>query len=356
MWPFREKREESSPTSDAVIAAILATQGGFVPSGATAALETASGLYARALSLATVSPDTPSTRLLTPSTRAQMARGMIQSGESMHVLYDDGEGVALVQVNTWDALGRSPVPTRWRYRVDIPTPTRTISRTVSAMDAVHCRYATKPAFPWRGQSPLHFAPTTRELAQRIEQALCKEMSVPTGLVVFTSGGEPMLEWSPEDTAAGYSAMRERIAQGGTMLGASRRAGEGEDEVDPFTLPNQSPVSERLGPRPPAEMPQLRAEVADSILGACGVPPAMIRATSAGAAREALRQWLHTGIAHIGALMAEELRTKLATPTLEFDFEKLYASDITGRARAFGTMVTGGMDIASARRLAGLGDA
>ena len=37
----------------------------------------------------------------------------------------------------------------------------------------------------------------------------------------------------------------------------------------------------------------------------------------------------------------------------FSFEALFASDITGRARAFGSLVQGGMDVEDAANLTGL---
>ena len=37
----------------------------------------------------------------------------------------------------------------------------------------------------------------------------------------------------------------------------------------------------------------------------------------------------------------------------FNFDKLFASDLSGRARAFGSMVQGGMDVTKAATLAGL---
>ena len=36
-----------------------------------------------------------------------------------------------------------------------------------------------------------------------------------------------------------------------------------------------------------------------------------------------------------------------------NFDKLFASDLSGRARAFGSMVQGGMDVTKAATLAGL---
>ena len=70
------------------------------------------------------------------------------------------------------------------------------------------------------------------------------------------------------------------------------------------------------------------------------------------AREAFRRFLHATIAPAARLVEVELSAKLDTEvTLSFD--ALYASDITGRARAFQSMVGGGMDVAKAAALSGL---
>ena len=45
--------------------------------------------------------------------------------------------------------------------------------------------------------------------------------------------------------------------------------------------------------------------------------------------------------------------KLDRPGLALSFDRLFASDVTGRARAFASMVNGGMDIERAAGLSGL---
>ena len=70
-------------------------------------------------------------------------------------------------------------------------------------------------------------------------------------------------------------------------------------------------------------------------------------------REGYRQFLHGTIVPVSKLVLGELREKLDTPALAFGFEDLMASDIAARARAFGVMVTGGMDIERAAGLSGL---
>ena len=56
---------------------------------------------------------------------------------------------------------------------------------------------------------------------------------------------------------------------------------------------------------------------------------------------------------LGRLVQTELRGKLGDVTL--DWSELRASDLSGRARAFQSMVGAGMDVSKAAGLAGLMD-
>ena len=49
----------------------------------------------------------------------------------------------------------------------------------------------------------------------------------------------------------------------------------------------------------------------------------------------------------------ELREKLDSPSLSLGWQALMASDISGRARAFGSLVNGGMEIDRALAVTGL---
>ena len=57
---------------------------------------------------------------------------------------------------------------------------------------------------------------------------------------------------------------------------------------------------------------------------------------------------------LGALVVEELRAKLH-PDAALSFETLRAGDITGSARAFGSLVTAGLTPSSAASIVGLDD-
>ena len=56
---------------------------------------------------------------------------------------------------------------------------------------------------------------------------------------------------------------------------------------------------------------------------------------------------------VGLIVAAELAAKLDTAGLALSFDRLMASDLNGRARAFQSMVGGGMALDRAAGLAGL---
>ena len=78
------------------------------------------------------------------------------------------------------------------------------------------------------------------------------------------------------------------------------------------------------------------------------------AGDAAGQRESWRRFLHGSVQPLAELLAVELADKLAVPGLRLGFDALFASDLSGRARAFGSLVQGGMEADRAARLAGLG--
>ncbi len=70
-------------------------------------------------------------------------------------------------------------------------------------------------------------------------------------------------------------------------------------------------------------------------------------------REGYRRFLHATLAPIARMVQDELRRKLDDPDLGLSFDSLFAGDLSGRARAFQSLVNGGMDPGKAAGLAGL---
>ena len=110
--------------------------------------------------------------------------------------------------------------------------------------------------------------------------------------------------------------------------------------------------ERLGPEPTAAEVELFRLSREDVFGVCGCPPALLMDAQGTALREAYRQFLFSSVAPLGRMVSAELSAKLDT-TVRLDWTELRASDIAGKARAFGTMVTGGMDLDRAAALSGL---
>ena len=106
---------------------------------------------------------------------------------------------------------------------------------------------------------------------------------------------------------------------------------------------------------PAPLVDLHQAASREVLAAVGVNPALFSAGDGTAAREAWRQLLFGVVAPLGRIVQHELQAKLETE-VTISWEELRASDLSGRARAFQSMVGGGMDVTKAASLAGLMDA
>ena len=88
-----------------------------------------------------------------------------------------------------------------------------------------------------------------------------------------------------------------------------------------------------------------------IWAAVGFNSSLFGGSQAAAVRESWRLALFGVLSPLGRLVETELRAKLGDVTL--DWSELRASDLSGRARAFQSMVGGGMPVADAVAIAGL---
>lgn len=340
---------------DPVVNAIL-NQQGFDNSvyGGVAALETAAGVWARAFVSASVSPSNYATDTLNGTVLAQIARSLCVRGESVHLITPNG----LMEVGTFDIQG-GPLESGWRYSCDLAGPSKTRTVKVGSDSVIHVRYATHPSRPWRGLSPLKMADQTRDLAGKLERGLTWESSGPVGTVIF-SGNAQSDATVDDELRAGDAGLPSPRRQGplkildafsrlkGGMIVANTDRAEGTG----FGLPNDSPTTERVGPRPQPEVTELRKAVSHSVLSACGVHPALAGESTAGALREAWRVVLHGTLSPVSKIIAAECGRKLGVPNLEIDFKELYASDITGRARALKGMVEAGIELGEAKAIVG----
>ena len=350
IWPWDKKTEirESQPFTDAFTQALYELSAGSVPVDprALGALEVAAGYWSRAFASAKVSPDNLITRSLTPSILALIGRELCRRGELVLKIEVSGSKVSLLPAGSWDIEG-GPEPSSWTYRVDIFGASIHRTQFAEAMGLLHFRYATDPGVPWVGLSPLAYARDTGKLAAAIEKRLGEEASAPVANVVPMpqDGGDP-------DDETGKLAMLKKDlanAKGRNVFVETTAAGYGEGMA---AAPREDWKQKRIGADPPDVLEKIRNSVSETVLACCGVPVELAELGQGTAAREAWRRFLHATIDPLGKLVSEELSEKFEFP-VSLSFDSLMASDISGRARAFQSMVGGGMEVEKAAALSGL---
>ena len=341
-WPFGNKLETRADSlTDTLIAALVGRAQGktlAVPS-ATAALEACAGLTGRGFAAAEVDGPESLTRALTPGCLELIGRSLIRTGELVLLIDTTAGMLRLVPAQTHDVSG-GPFPDGWEYTLTLGGPSRTVTYDfVPAASVLHFRYAVDPARPWRGNGPVEVANLAGKLSAETARALAEESSGPVGRLL----GIPVD--GADATVTGLLADLTQ-AKGRTALvetGDWNSAG-GDTRVDLKT--------ERFGAEPPAALVDLLDASTKEVYAACGFNAALWGGGQAASVREAWRLALFGVLSPLGRLVESELQSKLED-TVSLSWQELRASDLSGRARAFQSMVGGGMAVDQAVAVAGL---
>lgn len=357
IWPFETRaqaieravseevnKREQSYTQKMVEQQVQNAEEGLV-SDAISTLEIAAGFWSRAFAAAVIEPiDHPLCRALTPQIMSIIGRTLIREGE-LCLLMEVMNGNALITpASGWDVFGGYD-RRDWRYRLTLqgPDKDRTRKTTIDGDLVIHAMYGVDNKNPFRGCSPLSYVNLTDQLRRNIEQRLKEEYSGPVGAVIPV----PDAVENVQALATDIRNLKGRIALVETTTGGW---GDGPREGSQRDF-----VAERIGADPPTGTVQLRQDVSDSILAACGIPPSLGSTGSVGAdTRESWRQFLHGTIAPVANTLQTELREKFQLNDVEINFENLFASDIQGRARAFRSLTQGGLSPADASEICGWG--
>ena len=139
----------------------------------------------------------------------------------------------------------------------------------------------------------------------------------------------------------------RTARGRAVLLETTADGWGEGKS---AAPLRDWRPERLGPNPPASLEAVMGRGFMEVLAACGVPPGLFVDADGTAQRESYRRFFSLTVEPLAGLLAVELEAKIG-----LTFQGRFAADLSGRARAFQSMVGAGMDPAKAAALSGLMD-
>lgn len=339
LWPFTERRESSY--TDTLVGLIVAgANGSVVKATATAAVEACAGMMGRAFAMATVDGPEPIVAAFGPFTRHQLGRALIRAGEAVY----STRGLRFTPAADWDVHG-NPDPASWTYRLHLAGPDgEHHTDGVAAADVLHFRWATDPARPWRGVSPIEAAALSGRLSANTVNALAGESGQAHGSVLPmpVDGEDPTVEPLKRDLKA---------LAGGLALVESQATGSWP--ADNRQLPGgQDWTPRRIGANPPAPLVELAAHASREIMVACGVSPALFDPSAATSLREAWRQFLFGTVAPVGELVAAELSEKAGMDVM-LEWKELRASDIQGRARAFASLVEAGMDPTAAARHSGV---
>ena len=337
-----ETREADSYT-DALVELLQQSASGEAPAAKTsalAALEACAGVTGRAFASVSVE-DAPTAILdvLTPTTMNLIGRSLIRHGQLvLYIEVSDGE-VVLTPSNATTVTGGYDRKT-WDYELSLAGPSETTGlKRVTGDSVLHFQYAYDTSTPWQGLSPLEIASLSGRLSAEIVKALGDEMSMQAGALLTTplDGQDPSLRKLRADLKkiGGQNALAE--SGDWNKAGASGKTWE----------------RIRTGGSPPEVVAKLWSEATKEIYAACGVNAAVLQDTQGTAGREAYRQFLFGAVAPMGKMIQEELRRKLDSPNLALTWDELRAADISGRARAFQSMVGGGMEVDKAAALSGL---
>ena len=187
--------------------------------------------------------------------------------------------------------------------------------------------------------PVEVAALAGKLSAETARALADEASGPVGrlLAVPVDGADASVTRLKTDIANARG--RTAIIEGGDWGNAG-----GDSRV--------SLKSERFGAEPPASMVELLSASSQEVYAACGFNSALWGGSSSAAVREAWRLALFGVLSPLGRLVESELQEKLED-TVTLSWQELRASDLSGRARAFQSMVGGGMAVDQAVAVAGL---
>ena len=341
LWPFGNKLEtRQDGYSDVLIAALVAKAQGkalAVPS-ATGALEACAGVVGRGFMAAEVSGRAALVDALKPDVMEMIGRSLIRTGESVFLIDTTAGIVQLLPADTWNVTG-GPMPASWEYQLTLGGPSRTYTYDyVDAMSVLHFRYASDPSRPWRGNGPIQVAALAGRLSAETINALGDESSGPVGsLLGIPKDGD-------DDTVMSL--------KGDIRNAAGRVALIESGDWDNAGSANVNLQAQRFGADPPQALVNLQELASKEIMNACGLNVALFGNGNAAAVREAWRLALFGVLSPLGKLVESELKSKMED-SITLSWQELRASDLSGRARAFQSMVGGGMDVSTAVSVAGL---
>ena len=353
-WPWQPQPETRADDLTRAVVSLLQTRAGgtlLEPDG-LAALEIASGLYARAFAACKVeTPRQIVTKALSPRLLSDIARRLIRTGNAVYLIKVSRSGLLLHGIGSWTMAGAGDDPVNWLYELSTHGPSATTTmRYVPRTGVVHCRFAVDPARPWLGLSPLGFATTSGRLAANLETRLAEETGARVGRLLPVpmdpgdgSEDDPLASLKSQlAQLAGQTALIETTS-GGWSIGRDAAPSRGRSDW----------VSTRIGAHPPDVLATLRSDAGQSVLMACGVPSGLVSPDAPGTSqRESWRQFFANSLLPMARLIEHELSDKLETP-IKISFPDFAGTDLAGKSVALVRLIEAGIERDTAMGIVGL---
>ena len=348
-WPWSPKPEKRSGSdySDIIIRLAEAQAAGTAAdSASTAAAEAASGAMSRAFAGADVEGPGWAREAVSGPWLALQGRNLVRHGQSLSVIRMRADGrVWLAPAASWNFEGGTDDPDSWICRATTYGPAASVTRTLPSSGVVFIQWGSTAGTPYAGVGPLSWASTTARLGAQAERSLAEEASGPVAqiLPVPQDGGDG----SDQDPLAQLK-LDIAAAKGRAVLTETTASGWGEGRA---AAPMSDWKPSRLGPNPPATMPETARDAFSRTLAACGASPALFDDSDGTSKREALRQWFMGTVRPLAMMLERELSVKLeADISLTFDG---YPLDLQSRATTFQKLVAGGVSVNEALATSGL---
>ena len=335
-WPWQRLERRESSYTDALVQAIIAQNSGsrtVATATATAAMESAAGIIGRSFAAADVGGPAPVTAALTPARLNMVGRTLIRKGEFAAYL-DVVDGLlTITPASDWDVTGGYD-PADWTYRLNLAGPSRSITRSnVRGESVLHVMYSADPETPWRGVGPIGAARIAGRLSAETAQALADEASRPRGSLFWAFPGKTALTAARNRSGAKFADSRAKS-------GRSSRAKHGQTTMAQTRGASGHRIARFPCARLSGDAPRARDDGSARRLRRS---PELVSGGDGTSLREPYRRLLHSTITPLGRILQSELRAKVGAG-IALSFDSLFAADLSGRARAFQSMVGGGMSV------------
>ena len=338
---FMRPQRRESVTDRLIAQSVSAAMGAPQPAPAdSAGAAVAAALYAGALGNANIKAQVD----FQPDFLSSLARALVLRGEALYAIESDR---SLIPCETWDISGGAAEST-WSYRIDIATPDGNKSMRRPREGVCHFKWAIDSRKPWKGISPLDMAKGMSSLAAKSAQSLSTEYNA-TQMYVLPLMYDANVMGS--DASAGDADIAEQFdkvkagANGRTFsLLFTNQMKWPKDERD------KTFEQKRLGASLTQDNVIATFKSQESVLSLCGIPPGLL--APEGQSRDAFRLWIATAVEPLAKRISYELSKGLETQ-VEIDTSPVTKQDIVGRARAFGSLVKGGMEVSEAAKISGV---